>query len=167
MLERFQDDAPSEMERRRKIAAAHTMHGHRMMPKESPEYKTWAAWTRMRRRCLDTKIPDFHRYGGRGIRFDPAWGTYVQFLADMGLAPAGKSLDRINNNGNYEPGNCKWSTKQEQARNRRSSRMLLIDGEEKTLAEWADLSGLESSTIRMRITRGDRVDRNLLRPVSY
>jgi len=154
MLERFQDDAPGEMERRRKIAAARTMHGHRIMPKGSAEYRTWTAWVWMRRRCLDAKLPDFHRYGGRGIRFDLAWNDYVQFLADMGLAPAGKSLDRIDNMGNYEPGNCKWSTKQEQARNRRSSHLIVIEGQEKTLAEWSEISGVQSSTIRARIKYG-------------
>lgn len=156
---------PSEVERRRKIAAAHTMHGHRIMAKGSPEYRTWVSWCSMRQRCLDPNTKDYQRYGGRGISICPEWEEYTQFLADMGLVPEAKSLDRIDNSSGYSKENCRWATKQEQARNRRTSKMLSIDGQNKTLAEWAEISGLPSSTIRMRITRGDAVDSDLLRPV--
>ncbi len=120
----------------------------------------------MRQRCNDPGRKDYFRYGGRGITVCIEWNEYVQFLADMGLAPEGKSLDRIDNTQGYSLLNCKWATKQEQARNRRTSRKLLIDGQEKTLAEWSDISGVGSSTIRMRINYGEPVGLNLLRPVS-
>jgi len=142
---------PSEVERRRKIAAAHTMHGHRIMPKGSPEYRTFIAWCSMRQRCFDKNCKSYPSYGGRGISVAPEWMEYLQFWADMGAAPEGKQLDRIDNDGNYEPGNCRWATRSEQCRNRRSSRILKICGQEKTLAEWSELSGIPSSTIRMRI----------------
>lgn len=152
MMDRFDINAPGEVERRRKIAAARTMHGHRIMPKGSPEMRTWQSWAHIQQRCGNVRCKDYPRYGGRGITVCPEWSEYVQFLADMGLAPEGKSIDRIDNSLGYLPGNCRWATKQEQARNRRSSRLLTINGETKTLAEWADLSGIASSTIRMRIT---------------
>lgn len=164
----YTENNPSEMERRRKIAAARTMHGHRIMPKGSPEYRTWVAWASMRQRCLDTNCADYQRYGARGITICPEWSEYVQFLADMGLAPKGRSIDRVENNLGYSKDNCRWATKQEQARNRRSNKRLLIDGQEKTLVEWAESTGLKSSTIRARIKyNGGVVDSSILRPVTH
>lgn len=153
-------------ETRDKISKAHIMHGHRMAPRGSVERRTWNSWAQIRRRCLQPLDAAYSEYGGRGILIHPDWKEYINFLADMGLRPIGKTIDRIDNNGHYEKSNCKWSTKQEQARNRRSSKVLSISGEEKTLAEWAESSGLNSSTIRMRISRnGERVDSSILEPI--
>jgi len=165
MLARFNPASEAEIERRRKIAAARTMHGHSLMPNGSPQYRTWTAWCSMRQRCEDPGCKDYQNYGGRGISVCPEWHEYVQFLADMGFVPEGCQLDRIDNDGNYELSNCCWATRQQQCRNRRTSHRLKIDGVERTLAEWAEFSGLPSSTIRMRLTRGDNVDSDLLRPV--
>lgn len=157
---------PGEVERRRKIAAAKTMHGHRLAGKGSPEYRTWVAWCGMRQRCFDQNCKSYPDYGGRGISVCSEWLEYLQFWADMGLAPAGTTLERRDNDADYGPDNCRWATRKEQARNRRTSHKLVIDGQEKTLAEWSELSGVGSSTIRMRIKYGEPVGRNLLRPVS-
>jgi hypothetical protein len=144
-------------EARLRMHQSRFLHGHCAAPKGSPEYRTWYAWYNIHRRCKDVKSKDYPRYGGRGIQVCAEWSTYLNFLADMGLVPEGKSIDRIDNHGNYEAGNCKWSTKQEQARNRRTSKMLSICGETKTLAEWSEISGVPSSTIRMRLTRGEPI----------
>lgn len=82
--------------------------------------RTYQSWSHMRTRCNNYNYPEFYLYGGRGIKVCDRWNSsFINFLRDMGNRPAGKSLDRINVNGNYEPSNCKWSTPKEQANNRR------------------------------------------------
>ncbi len=93
-----------------------TTHGHNSRGVRSSEYTTWDA---MIQRCTNPHCCQFRNYGGRGISVCKRWMKFENFFADMGRRPTGKSIDRINNNGNYEPGNCKWSTPSEQLRNRR------------------------------------------------
>jgi len=83
----------------------------------SPEF---TAWARMRQRCVNPKRPDYRNYGGRGITVCERWNSFENFLADMGRKPSpAHSLDRINNEGNYEPSNCQWATLLQQNSNRR------------------------------------------------
>ncbi len=95
-----------------KIVHGHAVHGHHS--------RTYNTWLMMRRRCDSPKATSYQNYGGRGIKVCERWQSFVNFLADMGERPEGKSIDRWpNKDGNYEPGNCRWATPHEQLMNRR------------------------------------------------
>lgn len=113
----------------------------------------YRSWLHMRNRCRLKTSPKYSSYGGRGITVCDKWfGSFESFLADMGLKPSPKhSLDRIDNDGNYEPDNCRWATSTEQSRNRRSSLVITANGKTLTLIEWSERSGIKSATIRKRL----------------
>lgn len=96
--------------------ASRGTHGKSKRGQRTGEYRSWCS---MKRRCRNKNSPDYPRYGGRGIDYCQQWESFENFLADMGPRPHGKSLDRINNDLGYFPGNCKWSTHKEQQNNRR------------------------------------------------
>lgn len=130
-----------------------TIHGHKRAGGGSPEYASWRA---MHIRCLNPKHKAYHRYGGRGIVICDQWRTFENFLADMGLRPTlAHELDRWpNNDGNYEPGNCRWATTREQSRNRSDNRPIPTPEGTMFLCDAAELSGLGKSTLRARWVRG-------------
>ena len=101
-------------------AEANTRHGHAANGTVTPEYK---AWHSMWQRCTVATDKRFRNYGARGITVCERWQTFENFLADMGPRLKGRSLDRKDNNGNYEPGNCHWATAEQQARNTRRTKL--------------------------------------------
>lgn len=103
----------------------------------TPEYR---AWRHMFDRCINPKDAYYHRYGGRGIRICDRWRDFQAFLADMGERPSPQhSLDRIDVNGHYEPANCRWATKVQQANNTSTNRFIVIEGRSDSLANWVRL----------------------------
>lgn len=122
-------------------------------------------WRSMMDRCHAPKSHAYSRYGGRGINVCERWQSFEDFYADMGDRPEGKSLERIDNNGDYSPENVVWADAKAQANNRRSNVILEHNGEKKTMQQWADQLGVKIQTIWARIDRGWTVDRALTQEV--
>jgi hypothetical protein len=123
--------------------------------KGTPTYRSWMA---MNRRCNNPNTKDYPNYGGRGIRICDRWSGksgFENFLADMGERPEGKTLDRHpNNDGHYEPGNCRWASKARQSFNKRTNRLLTHDGRTMPLLKWSKETGLSKSAIEGRLKLG-------------
>lgn len=132
-------------------AARNRKHG---LAPRGEQSRTYRIWKGMRTRCNNPRRREYQRYGGRGIRVCDRWDSYELFLADMGEAPSGATLDRVDNDGNYEPGNCRWATYQENARHTRRSRMLTVDGVTAPLAHWCESRGVKYTLIRDRLKLG-------------
>lgn len=138
-----------------------TTHGLSRLHRK--EYKAWKA---IRDRCSNPNASNYHLYGARGITVSPVWDDFSKFLQDMGECPSSAhSIDRIDNEGPYAPGNCRWATKTEQANNRRSNRTVEAFGETLTLAQavrkYAEPCGVNYSTVQARIHYGWPVERAL------
>lgn len=129
--------------------------------------RLYKIWIHMRGRCFNKRNRDYKFYGQRGITVCKEWNDYKLFF-DWSMANGYNSvltIERIENNGNYEPGNCRWATRKEQARNTRASRFVTFGGETKTVAEWADVLNIPYSVLRMRFHRGWPADKALTQPI--
>ena len=115
---------------------------------------TYNSWQNMKRRCLDETIHNFKWYGGRGIKVCERWMKFENFLEDMGERPEGKSLDRIDNDGDYEPENCRWATYSEQVLNSRTVRLHTFDGVTDSQVGWASRVGITQQLLSKRLSRG-------------
>lgn len=100
-----------------------TIHGHSHGRKGGPT-RVYTVWRNMLNRCLKPTTKKYDRYGGRGIKVIDRWLNFENFLSDMGEPPLGHSIDRIDNDGNYEPSNCRWATRQQQGANRSTTRFV-------------------------------------------
>lgn len=132
-------------ERNRSSSLAHGMHA-------SGTYRSWDA---MKTRCTNPNVKSYQDYGAKGITVCERWvHSFENFLADMGERPHGTTLDRIENSMGYEPGNCRWATKEIQQRNTTKNRFIEFNGERRTQAEWASLKGISQRTLSRRLNSG-------------
>ncbi len=130
---------------------------------DAPEYQVWS---QMKARCCNRRHRSYRYYGGRGISVCKEWlGSFKRFYSDMGPRPSSKhSLDRIDNDGNYEPGNCRWATRTEQANNTRRCQFVEFNGETKTVTQWAGQIGIPPDRLFYRLHKGWDVERALTTP---
>jgi hypothetical protein len=135
--------------RRDLVSKKFTKHGRKF----TPEY---SVWIRIRHACSNPKHPDYKYYGARGIGVCKEWNhSFIKFHEYMGDRPTeNHTIDRIDNDRGYEPGNCKWATRKEQSRNRRNTKFLTLDGISKPMAEWCEIYGKPYDLVNKRIWRG-------------
>jgi hypothetical protein len=130
----------------RRKSGTHTTHGM----SHTPEHNTYRA---AKTRCTNPNVPEFHHYGGRGIKF--LFNCFEEFFAEVGKKPSPHhSLDRIDNNGHYEKGNVRWATKKEQGDNRRTNVVITYQGQTKNLKEWAEYLGIPYGRVNARNQSG-------------
>lgn len=124
-------------------------------------------WSSMLERCENKNHRYYKNYGGRGIYVCVEWHSYVNFSqwAKENGYDDNLSIDREDNNGNYEPENCRWITKKAQANNKRTNHIVELNGEKHTISEWSEMLGISKTTIRERLKRGWTVEDALLEPV--
>lgn len=138
-------------EQKQKSCGCQTVHNKRHGKSGTGIYHVWL---NMKRRCRDPKHHAYKNYGARGIDVCERWNAFENFYADMGDRPLGRTLDRIDNSLGYEPGNCRWATITEQARNMRSNRLITLSGETKSLAEWCEIHGQPYRRVLRRLSVG-------------
>ena len=127
-------------------------HGHTLgYGAGVPVTRTYRSWMHILQRCTNPKSHVYRFYGGRGIKVCARWRRFENFLADMGTRGPGMTIERIDNAGHYEPGNCRWATQKEQGFNRRSNRLITFYGETKTLTQWAEGLGIDAATLAYRV----------------
>jgi len=144
----------TRMHRNGTIKTERHMHGLT----NTPEYRVWSA---MVQRCTNHKNKWYSYYGGRGIKVYKPWLIFDNFISDMGKRPLHGTIDRIDNNGNYEPGNCSWVTQKAQSNNTRRNHVLSHMGRRMTIAQWANDLGLKYSTLYGRINKNWPLDKAL------
>ena len=120
--------------------------------------RAYSTWLSMKQRCLNPNFRHYHRYGGRGIAICERWLSFENFLADMGQPPDGGTIDRIDNDGNYEPGNCRWATRSVQASNRSVNKLVTWNGKTLNLSQWARETGIHRNTLEQRLDAGPSLE---------
>lgn len=137
-------------------------HGLRIIHKSE-----WQAWINIWRRCHDPRCKCYKNYGGRGITLCERWHSFASFLEDMGPKPSGQrfTIERKNNDGNYEPENCKWATYKDNLSNRRVTVLFPYNGQMMTIARIAEFAGMKENTLYGRIFRGKSLQEALAIPV--
>lgn len=138
-------------------------HGHARIGRISPEFRVYCG---MLQRCINPNAVGFKNYGGRGISVCERWReSFTNFLSDMGHRPSRLQIERKDNNGNYEPSNCVWATRKEQAQNRRTTVFLTIGYRREKISKWSEESGIASKVILFRLKSGWEPKRAVFSPI--
>ena len=151
-----------------KLSEERTKHGESPKQGRQNASKLYSVWVNMRNRCFNSNNKSFVYYGGRGISVCDEWNEFLNFekWAIQNGFEENLTLDRIDVNGNYEPENCRWISRKEQMRNTRSNHLLTYNGDTKTMAEWAEITGIPYSTLKQRINKYNySVEKALTKPV--
>ncbi len=120
--------------------------------------KVYETWHGMKTRCLNSKDPSFKWYGARGIKICDRWMRFENFYQDMGEPSKGMTLDRIDNNGNYGPGNCRWVSFEENNNNKRNNVLIEFNGEKKTISQWSRKMKIKRNILTYRLMAGWSID---------
>lgn len=126
--------------------------------------REYHSWTNMKYRCYNVNNPSYAKYGGRGIKVCDRWlgrHGFVNFYKDMGDRPIYTSIDRIDNNGDYTPENCRWATREEQQNNTRRCRLIEYNGRTQNLTQWARELSINPNTLTKRLNKGWSIERAL------
>lgn len=129
--------------------------------------RLYALWHGMKVRCLNENGEIFDRYGGRGITICPEWENSFEAFRDWAMANGYRddlTIDRIDTNGPYSPGNCRWATMKEQENNKRNNHLITFEGETHTVTEWAEIKGINRQALYSRLKRGWSIERALFSP---
>lgn len=130
--------------------------------------RLFSIWKSMKDRCYKTSSISYKNYGGKGIIICDEWkNEFINFCnwATANGYQDGLTIDRINNDGNYEPSNCRWATYKQQSRNRRNNHLLTLNEETKTIVEWSEIVGIKADTIWRRIRNGMSIEKALTMPL--
>lgn len=134
--------------------------------KNSDSYQAYVIWRAMRKRCNWSGCKDYSAYGGRGIKVCQRWSVFENFLTDMGNRPSRKhSIDRVDNDGDYCPENCRWATNVEQANNRSNNVLLTAFGRTKSISSWAVEFNMNYFALHGRLKRGWELEKALITPI--
>lgn len=157
---RYAADAELERGTTTSCGCAKTKHGH---ARNGAPSRTYSSWEAMKARCGNPNHGRYADWGGRGIAVCERWQKFENFLADMGEKPKGLSIERLDNNGNYEPGNCKWASAREQQLNRRVQRYE-VNGESLSISDAAARLGMQWKSVHSRLQVGWPVERAFTTP---
>lgn len=149
-------------ETKRKISIARTKHGC-----SAGRHELYAMWKSMRNRCNNSSSKNYPGYGGRGIKICKRWDDFLLFVSDMGPRPSKEhQIDRIDNNGHYEPSNCRWATRIENHNNKRNNRFIEFDGIRLSVTQWARVINIGPETLRRRLKHGYSILISLTLPIT-
>lgn len=130
------------------------------------KHPLYVIWGNMKQRCRNPKNTNFKHYGARGIKICERWNVFKNFAMDMGDRPEGATIERINNDGDYSPDNCRWASRPEQSNNRRPCIFVSVNGESKNLTQLAKEIGGNRSLIHGRMARGWTLEEAISTPMN-